>query len=142
MLNQRLFATAPMNGFRVRWSRGSTTRRPARLLWSCSVSIINDLTGHLLEKSGEWTVLNLAAIAEADEQIPISDGNFHLRRAGEPLHPDYESLETLERIRRELGSDIFSAQYQQSPVPPGGAMIKRVWLRYYDKPRSAPTGPR
>ena len=35
-------------------------------------------------------------------------------------------------MRRELGSDIFEAQYQQSPVPPGGAMVKRDWLRYYD----------
>ena len=28
----------------------------------------------------------------------------------------------------------FAAQYQQSPVPPGGAMIRREWLRYYEKP--------
>src|SRR5262249_23706896 len=27
--------------------------------------------------------------------------------------------------------DVFAAQYQQAPVPPGGAMIKRQWLRYY-----------
>lgn len=95
---------------------------------------LDDLTGHLLEKRTDWTVLNLPAIADTDEPIPIGDGQFHLRRAGEALHPDYESLEVLEGIRRELGSDIFSAQYQQSPVPPGGAMIKRAWLRYYDKP--------
>ena len=28
---------------------------------------------------------------------------------------------------------MFAAQYQQSPVPLGGAMIKRKWLRYYDQ---------
>jgi phage terminase large subunit-like protein len=28
--------------------------------------------------------------------------------------------------------DVFAAQYQQCPVPPGGAMIRREWLRYYD----------
>jgi predicted phage terminase large subunit-like protein len=28
---------------------------------------------------------------------------------------------------------VFSAQYMQSPVPPGGAMIRRKWLRYYDQ---------
>jgi hypothetical protein len=53
---------------------------------------------------------------------------------GEALHPELESLESLERLRREIGSDVFAAQYQQSPVPPGGAMIRREWLRYYDKP--------
>ena len=95
---------------------------------------LNDLTGHLIEKSGDWTVLNLAAIAEANEQIPIGPDLFHIRRTGEVLHPARESLEILERERRDMGSDIFSAHYQQSPVPPGGAMIKRDWLRYYDTP--------
>jgi predicted phage terminase large subunit-like protein len=34
-------------------------------------------------------------------------------------------------MRQTLGSENFSAQYQQSPVPAGGALIKRAWLRYY-----------
>ena len=38
----------------------------------------------------------------------------------------------LDALRQQLGSDVFAAQYQQCPVPPGGAMIKRSWLRYYD----------
>jgi predicted phage terminase large subunit-like protein len=34
-----------------------------------------------------------------------------------------------------IGSDAFSAQYQQMPVPPGGAMIKRHWIvRYKELP--------
>src|ERR1700730_10911480 len=93
---------------------------------------LNDLTGHLVENSNGWTVLNLAALAEEDERIAIGNGKFHLRRAGEALHPGYESRATLETLPNELGSEIFAAQYQQSPVPPGGAMIRRDWLRYYD----------
>src|SRR5262245_20197517 len=93
----------------------------------------HDLTGYLLEKPGDWTVLSLPAIAEVDEQIPIGNGKFYLRRAGEALHPEHESLAALERMRREVGSDVFAAQYQQAPVLPGGAMIKRDWLRYYRK---------
>jgi predicted phage terminase large subunit-like protein len=92
---------------------------------------LNDLTGHVIEQGGEWTVLSLPAIAEADQQIPIGEGRLHHRHAGEALHPEHESIEILERLRREVGSDIFQAQYQQAPVPPGGAMIKREWLRYY-----------
>jgi len=91
----------------------------------------HDLTGYLLENSGDWTVLSLPAIATEDEQIPIGGGKFHLRRAGEALHPEHESLAALERLQREVGSDVFAAQYQQAPVPPGGAMIKREWVRYY-----------
>ena len=92
---------------------------------------LNDLSGYLMELGG-WEVLSLAAIAEQDETIAIGDNEFHLRRAGEALHPELESLESLERLRREIGSDVFASQYQQSPVPPGGAMIRREWLRYYD----------
>ena len=67
-------------------------------------------------------------------------GLFHVREAGEALHPEREPLHVLERLRLELGPDIFAAQYQQSPVPPGGAMIKRQWIRYYDvlPPRQFP----
>ena len=37
-------------------------------------------------------------------------------------------------MRSQLGSDTFAAQYQQRPVPPDGAMIKRAWIQRYDKP--------
>ncbi|MEA2880563.1 MAG: hypothetical protein QOF14_5759 [Hyphomicrobiales bacterium] len=97
-----------------------------------------DLSGFLLDNSSEWEHLSLPAIAEANERIQVGEGTFHERKAGEALHPDREPVEVLERIRREQGSDTFSAQYQQSPVPPGGNMFKRVWLRRYEvaPPRS------
>jgi predicted phage terminase large subunit-like protein len=94
---------------------------------------LNDLTGYLLEKSGDWTHLSLPAIAESDEEVLIGKGKIHKRCAGEALHPDRESLAVLENLRTQLGPDIFAAQYQQAPVPPGGGMIRRLWLQYYDK---------
>jgi predicted phage terminase large subunit-like protein len=90
---------------------------------------LNDLSGYLMDAGG-WTVLSLPAIAEQDETIAIGANEFHVHRAGEALHPEIESLESLKTLREKMGSD-FSAQYQQSPVPPGGGMIKRNWLRYY-----------
>lgn len=95
---------------------------------------LNDLTGYVLENSDDWTVLSLPAIAETDERIQIGNDKFHIRKVGEALHPEYESLRTLNRLRREMGSELFQAQYQQAPVPSGGAMIRRQWLRYYDTP--------
>lgn len=95
---------------------------------------LNDLTGYLTENSDGWTVLDLAAIAEEDEAIPIGDNETHHREAGEALHPERDSLAAWETVRKETGSEVFQAQYQQSPVPPGGAMIRRQWLRYYDVP--------
>ena len=38
----------------------------------------------------------------------------------------------LAELKREMGPIAFSAQYQQSPIPPGGTIIKRKWLTSYD----------
>jgi predicted phage terminase large subunit-like protein len=97
---------------------------------------MDDLTGFVTSQSDEWEVLSLPAIAEVDEDIPISDTKTHRRRIGEALSPVREPLPILERLKAQLGSDKFSAQYQQAPVPPGGAMIKRLWIKRYTKPPS------
>jgi predicted phage terminase large subunit-like protein len=94
---------------------------------------MHDLSGALLDESEEWTHLKLPAIAEMDEQIAIGNDRFHMRRAGDVLHPGREPLSSLETLRAQFGSDIFAAQYQQAPVPPGGAMIKRAWVRRYEQ---------
>jgi predicted phage terminase large subunit-like protein len=93
----------------------------------------DDLAGVLLRGSDEWTVLSLPAIAEQDEEIPIGNGQVHFRRTGDVLHPQRQSREELESLRAQLPPEIYAAQYQQQPVPPGGAMIKRVWVRRYDQ---------
>lgn len=92
---------------------------------------LNDLTGVLLQGSEEWTVLTLKAIAEDDDVIQIGDGKVWRRRAGEVLHESREPLAVLESIKGQLGSYIFAAQYQQSPVPLGGGLIKPAWVRRY-----------
>ena len=91
---------------------------------------MDDLTGFVLSTSDEWEVLNLPAMAEADEDIPISATNVHCRKTGEALSAR-EPISELEKLKLQLGSDAFSAQYQQMPVPPGGAMIKRDWIKRY-----------
>jgi predicted phage terminase large subunit-like protein len=92
---------------------------------------LDDLTGFARGRSDDWTVLSLPAIADQFEAIPLSGGKTYHRQPGDALAPEREPLEELERLRHQLGADLFSAQYQQQPVPPGGAMIKRAWLRRY-----------
>jgi predicted phage terminase large subunit-like protein len=93
---------------------------------------MDDLTGFVLGQSpDEWMVLSLSAIAETDQSFPLTFGRIHHRRAGDVLSPVREPLEVLEQLRLQLGSDLFSAQFQQFPVPPGGLMIKRHWPRRY-----------
>jgi predicted phage terminase large subunit-like protein len=91
-----------------------------------------DLVGYLLEtEPGQWTHLNLPAIADADELIPIGPDEVHRRKQGEPLDPVRLPLPTLDRLRAQMGSMKFSAQYQQKPVPADGNLIKRNWLKTY-----------
>jgi predicted phage terminase large subunit-like protein len=94
---------------------------------------MDDLTGFVTSQSDEWEILNLPAIAEVEEHIPISDTKTYFRRVGEALSPQREPLSILEDMKRQLGSDAFSAQYQQMPAPPGGAMIKRDWIQRYQE---------
>jgi len=71
------------------------------------------------------------AIAEVDETISTWDGQTYHRKLGEVLSPEREPLYVLDDLKLQLGSDGFSAQYQQQPAPPGGAMVKRHWVKRY-----------
>jgi predicted phage terminase large subunit-like protein len=91
---------------------------------------VDDLAAHLLDKGG-WVHLNIPAIAPCDQVYEIGDDEVHHRRAGEVLHPERESLDSLLATKSTVGSFDFAAQYQQEPVPPGGGMIKLDWFRSY-----------
>lgn len=94
----------------------------------------DDLVGHVLEQEN-WHVLSFAAVAETDELHQI-DGplgrRLFRREVGDVLHPERESAATLAHIRETIGEYTFSAQYQQNPIPLGGAMVKTAWLQYYE----------
>ena len=93
----------------------------------------DDLVGHVLGQE-PWEVVSFPAIAEADEvhEIATIAGPQHFtRRHGEVLHPAREPLATLEHIRRTIGEYNFAGQYQQSPAPLGGGMVKAEWFKRY-----------
>jgi hypothetical protein len=92
---------------------------------------LDDLVGHVREKE-TWHEINLPAIAEKDEAFTIWNEKDVGRKKGEALHPERESLEMLAKTRNFKGSFNFQAQYQQSPVPEAGNLIKRHWFHFYD----------
>jgi len=88
---------------------------------------------HVLAQEG-WEVLSFPAIAETDEVHRIETiwgARCFRRRQGEALHPEREPLETLDRIRRTIGEYNFAGQYQQSPAPLGGGLVKEKWFKRY-----------
>lgn len=92
----------------------------------------DDLSGYLLRDSEDvYEHLELPAIAEIPQSVAIGRGRYHDRKVGDALHPAFESLEALNLMRREMGSSLFSAQYQQRPIPQGGALLQSEWFRYY-----------
>jgi predicted phage terminase large subunit-like protein len=101
----------------------------------------DDLVGHVLTQE-PWEVISFPAIAEEDEVHKIETilrPRTFIRRRGEALHPEREPLDTLDRIRQTIGEYNFAGQYQQSPAPLGGGLVKAEWFKYYgekDRPES------
>lgn len=94
----------------------------------------DDLVGHVLPKD-DWEVVSIPAIETETRSYRLGSAPDHVywRLAGEVLHEAREPLETLERTRRSQGSLTFSAQYQQSPVPPEGNIVKLDWIQRYQR---------
>ena len=81
-----------------------------------------DLTGQVLksaaQRAGEdWEVIEFPAI------LP----------SGNPLWPQFWSLEELSALREELPNAKWQAQYQQNPVGNESAIVKRDWWKWWEK---------
>lgn len=96
----------------------------------------DDLTGHLLSRSTHWTHSRIQAQAEeaGSYRIGYASNDIFNRPIGDILLPEVNTTESLEDVRATTGSINFQSQYQQNPSPADGVVIKRDWLRYYDKP--------
>jgi predicted phage terminase large subunit-like protein len=98
---------------------------------------VDDLVGCVLDRSGEdWTVLSLPAIAQEHERFVLRDGRVFIREPGEALHPEREPFEVLMKLKRQLGTYDFSAQYLQQPVPIEGHIVKWGWFKTFAPPIS------
>lgn len=88
----------------------------------------NDLAGYLLDDhSDNWKHIRLPAIAEGTEDLLG-------RCEGEALCPDRFDADDLEATQRAVGGQVWAGLYQQRPTALEGGIIKREWLKFYDKP--------
>ena len=83
-----------------------------------------DLTGQVIKaaaaRSGEeWEVIEFPAI------LP----------SGNPLWPEFWSLDELAALRNELPNAKWQAQYQQNPVGNESAIVKRDWWKWWPDER-------
>jgi predicted phage terminase large subunit-like protein len=100
----------------------------------------DDLTGMLLRSGEAWTHLELPAICPASREVAVGPGRTYHWREGEALQPAREPRRVLDELKKSMGSQRFSAQYLQAPVPAAGNTIKKGWLQYYDAVPTQPGG--
>lgn len=116
------------------WNEWLLTFKP-RLQKGGSVIVImtrwqtDDLAGRLLQKSSfPWEEVKLPAIA-----TDLAPGTTDAigRKNGDPLCAELHSLKELEGNKHDMGTQKFTALYQQSPTMEGGNIFKRDWVNYY-----------
>jgi len=92
-----------------------------------------DLTGHWIKIMDDVTHLVVPAIAPEAKvySYPLS-GKVRNVKAGEIMNSSRYNEAKLTSLKVDLGSYGFAAQFQQSPAPVGGGMVKQDWFTYYD----------
>ena len=84
----------------------------------------DDLIGRLMaEYANDWQYIKLPAIA--GENDPLG------RLTGEPLWQERFPIDTLLKIKQQLGSYWFQALYQQEPVAHENTLFKRENFKFY-----------
>jgi len=122
----------------MRWFSGTVTSRfndpkKGRMLLVAQRLHLEDLPGQLLG-SGYWDLLELPMIEWIERRVEIAPGKFITRKPGDLLHQSRFGKEEIARFRSEMGERDFEAQYNQRPMPPGGALFKLEWLQRYEWP--------
>lgn len=116
------------------WNEWLLTFKP-RLQKGGSVIVImtrwqqDDLAGRLLDNSSfNWEEIKLPAIATG---LGPGETDVIGRHEGEPLCPDLHSLDELLGNKHDMGTQKFTALYQQSPTVESGNIFKREWVKFY-----------
>ena len=91
----------------------------------------DDVSGNLKKNhSFDRLIIPMVRTEQTDTTVDFKDP----REVGELLHPSRYGEAEMQDDKKSLGVYGWSSQYQQSPVPVGGGIIKEEWLRYYTTP--------
>lgn len=105
-----------------------------------------DPVGHVM-KGGDWEALVIPQEYEMVKDNPNDPESPRRHRAptsigwtdprkveGALLDPVRFPADELAKEKRRLGSRGYAAQHQQRPAPAEGAILKRVWFKWYKTP--------
>jgi predicted phage terminase large subunit-like protein len=96
-----------------------------------------DLAGELINR-GDYVHLCLPAEFEPKRKCITQIGWEDPRKnEGELLWPEQFGANEIGKAKKDLGSQGYSGQFQQSPVPAEGGLFKRKWWKFYkEKPKN------
>lgn len=93
----------------------------------------NDASGHVLQQGG-YEHLILPEEFEPSRRCVTSIGWTDPRKhEGELLWPERVGQKEIEEYKRRLGTIGYAGQFQQRPVPAGGAIFKGDWFEKVDE---------
>lgn len=101
-----------------------------------------DVSGIILEKSLGYEHLMLPMRFDESRRCSTSIGFVDERKEGELLFPERFPESVVSRDEATMGPYAVASQFQQSPAPRGGGIIKRDWWRLYDEEEAAAHGAR
>jgi predicted phage terminase large subunit-like protein len=97
----------------------------------------NDLIGFILSSTdggAGWDRLTLPMEYEKTTYKTTIGWEDPRKDEGELLWPERLPLSKVNKLKKDLGSFGYSAQYQQRPVSKEGGLIKKNWIKYYNVP--------
>lgn len=90
---------------------------------------ISSLIQEEFKELDEWESLVIPMV-KTERQVETSLKWIDPRQVGEFMHPKrFSEKEALPHMKN---SYKWSSQYQQSPIPIGGGIVKEEWISYYD----------
>jgi predicted phage terminase large subunit-like protein len=92
----------------------------------------NDLAGHCI-KQGGYEVLRLPAEYDGKKSVTCIGWEDPRNTLGELLWPERFSKETINDLKRQLGSRGTASQLQQDPKAAEDGLFKRKWWKTYNQ---------
>lgn len=133
-----LIRQATCDSFRQKFTTRLDDKRTGKIFVVMQRLHEADVSGLILSgELGKYEHLVIPGVAEKKCTVvfPVSKKE-QIREIGDILHPAREGPDEIQQARKSLGPYGFSGQYQQSPTPAGGAIIKIEWTkkRYKELP--------
>lgn len=118
------------------WANFSTSLWTRQRGAGCGIIVIqtrwheDDLIGRILanDSDNQWVYINIPCVWESGVDKLLN------RKIGETLCPELGfDAKWAENTRKMLGTRRFNALYQGKPIVDGGNIVKREWIKLYNK---------